>query len=106
MTREELIKQCKYYKGEEECPYDGQQTNKEMLWFYERCWFLGMLRGEDFKTICEEYKTYTANTIETNEKIPFTLRALLFNRYAQTSMTSREETIKNFTEFLNTYYGK
>ena len=23
MTRDELIKQCRYYKGEEECPFDG-----------------------------------------------------------------------------------
>ena len=22
MTKEELIKQCKYYKGEETCPYE------------------------------------------------------------------------------------
>lgn len=24
MTKEELIKQCRYYKGEEKCPFDGE----------------------------------------------------------------------------------
>ena len=31
MTREELIKLCRYYKGEEECPFDGSSI--EALWW-------------------------------------------------------------------------
>ena len=31
MTRDELIKQCRYYKGEEECPFDGSSI--EALWW-------------------------------------------------------------------------
>ncbi len=31
MTRDELIKQCRYYKGEEECPFD--RSSIEALWW-------------------------------------------------------------------------
>ncbi|MCR5697490.1 MAG: hypothetical protein K6G73_11020 [Marinilabiliaceae bacterium] len=31
MTREELIKNCKYYKGEKECPFEQGTTNA--LWW-------------------------------------------------------------------------
>ncbi len=31
MTRDELIKLCRYYKGEEECPFDGGSI--DALWW-------------------------------------------------------------------------
>lgn len=31
MTRDELIKQCRYYKGEEECPFD--RGSIDALWW-------------------------------------------------------------------------
>ena len=31
MTQNELIKQCRYYKGEEECPFD--RSSIEALWW-------------------------------------------------------------------------
>lgn len=37
MTREELIKQCRYYKGEEECPFK-HDDNKARFWFGELQW--------------------------------------------------------------------
>lgn len=36
--RDDLIKQCRYYHGEEDNPFDGKDQNKSMLWFYESCW--------------------------------------------------------------------
>ena len=35
MTREDLIKQCRYYKGEDESPWEGVDQDKDALWFYE-----------------------------------------------------------------------
>lgn len=35
MTREELIKQCRYYKGEEECPFERGSINA-LWWAGER----------------------------------------------------------------------
>lgn len=38
MTRDELIKQCHYYKGEEECSFDGIDQDKTLFWSYEETW--------------------------------------------------------------------
>ncbi len=38
MTRDELIKQCRYYKGEEECSFDGIDQDKTLFWSYEETW--------------------------------------------------------------------
>lgn len=35
MTRDELIKQCRYYKGEEECPFDRGSIDSR-LWGGEK----------------------------------------------------------------------
>ena len=35
MTKEQLIKQCKYYKGEEECPF-AASSNKALWWHGEK----------------------------------------------------------------------
>ena len=36
MTTEDLIKYCKYYKGEEESPFGDNNTNKSLFWFLEK----------------------------------------------------------------------
>ncbi len=35
MTRDELIKQCRYYKGEEECPFDDSKYPQEIAWYWD-----------------------------------------------------------------------
>ena len=35
--QKQLLKSCRYYKGEKECP-EGFDQNQQMLWFYESCW--------------------------------------------------------------------
>ena len=35
MTREELIKQCRYYKGEEKCPFE-RNSNADLWWGGEK----------------------------------------------------------------------
>ena len=45
MERETLIKQCRYYNGEEENTY-GEGGDKAMFWFYERWWAEKMANGD------------------------------------------------------------
>lgn len=33
-----LLKSCRYYKGEDQNPFEGKDQNKSMLWFYESVW--------------------------------------------------------------------
>ena len=46
MTREELIKVCKYYKGEEKNPYDWEKQNvAHEFWDYEELFCIKYERG-------------------------------------------------------------
>ena len=45
MDKKDLVKFCRYYKGEDDCPFKDQ--NKSMLWFYERAWVYDMLNDSD-----------------------------------------------------------
>lgn len=104
-TREELISQCRYYKGEKIAPYNGGDPNKSMLWFYEEVWVNDTMSGDgDFEDLILEYTSYSTGNIDPHNVVPFTLKCLLFNRYAKTAMGTREETAKYFADFLKKYY--
>lgn len=85
MTKEELIKQCRYYKGEETCP---EETNATM-WFYERHWAENELQNEGaFDHEIDDMKYFAAqipgvlNAIEKiGSLVPLSLLSVLFNRY-------------------------
>lgn len=36
MGKEKLLKFCRYYKEEDDCPFDD--PNMSVIWFYERVW--------------------------------------------------------------------
>lgn len=81
--REELIKQCRYYKGEEENPFEGNENsqNAKMFWEYERGWVFSTLRGDTFEIIIDDYKWHGLDGFRADDGIPMSLKALLFNRY-------------------------
>ncbi len=106
LNREELINLCRYYKGEEENPYERKDNNKAMLWFYEQGWVIDTLRhGEEGGSCLEEYATdyISAGMVEfrRDDMIPMSLKALLFNRYMRGSMDGNTEPFK---KFFNKYY--
>ena len=109
MKREDLIKQCRYYKGEKENPFKGKDQNKSMLWFYESCWVIEsekMNTSEDmgvYSDIIDEY--IRVGLLDFNEKdgIPVSLKALLFNRYAKYAY-SISDAVSSFRDFYNKYY--
>lgn len=47
MTKEELIEQCKYYNGEEECPYEDG-SNGALWWNGEKCLLDSISCDENF----------------------------------------------------------
>lgn len=97
-TVEELIKQCRYYKGEEESPWEGVDQNKDTLWFYESCW---VRTGEDSDQVAE----YRATGVPADKfPIPLSLQALLFNRFAR-GYQGIMEAAEDFPEFLSRYYS-
>jgi len=84
MDAKELIKQCRYYHGEEFCPEQLKQFRAgESLWFYEMKWVEFHLQG-DTDTLewnNREYNAYGMSDFSQNDGVPLSLKALLFNRF-------------------------
>lgn len=102
MDKKDLLKFCRYYKGEDDNPF--REQNKSMLWFYERAWINEMLNnGNSLSIAIEEYIRLGLGLFEQFDDIPLSLKALLFNRYARTSQ-SMTEAVEPFKKFYKEYY--
>lgn len=106
MTREELIKQCRYYKGEKECPNDKRED--EMLWFYEERWCTFCIeRPEYIEEIIKDYNNTPFSDFSNTDGVPLSLKALLFNRYCHWSGGyGLDVDNQGFKDWYNTYYKK
>lgn len=85
MTKEDAIKQCKYYKGQKKCP----TKSPSLFWNYERIWVEWTLESEDekskgakeLKLMLKRYKEVHLENFQKDDGVPITLKALLFNRF-------------------------
>ena len=85
MAKEDLIKKCRYYKGQKECPANAPT----LFWNYERIWVEYTLKAEDensfeareLKLMLKRYKDVHLENIQADDGVPITLKAFLFNRY-------------------------
>ena len=93
----------KYYNGESSNPYEGNDHNKAMLWFYERCWIL-QRDSTDEASILNDYIHAGLESFQQFDDVPLSLKALLFNRYAKTNQTSMEA-VEAFKRFYLKYYA-
>ena len=96
---------CRYYKGEKESPYQDQ--NKSMLWSYEQGWLNSRnnLQASEYMDSCvPEYIAYGLEDFMSNDGIPISLKALLFNRYCKWCSWSMASGVEGFKEFYKKYY--
>ena len=102
--REKLMELCRYYKGERENPYKEEQ-NKACLWSYERAWLLEFTKPQSrlLMSYLSQYTAVGLTCFSTDDNVPITLKALLFNRYARTQY-SNYEAVESFKRFYNKYY--
>lgn len=82
MTKEELIKQCKYYTGEEECPYEDG-SNEALWWNGEKCLLDSVSCDENFfYRLVGSYKEALASGdcsgALVDQSFPFEKRVILF----------------------------
>ena len=76
------IQYCRYYHGEENCPENIKRLPAgEALWFYEKRWVDFNMEGEDFQLWLDEYNGYGMSDFSTDDGVPVSLKAILFNRY-------------------------
>ena len=107
MPNEEIIKCCRYYKGEKENPFEGkgiELQNAAMFWFYEMWWSERINSPEDidpFKQEIEDYKWHGLEGFSANDGVPISLKAILFNRYSHWIQGPVED-FKSF--YLKQYY--
>lgn len=98
-----FIELCRYFKGEEQNPYDGKDQNKAMFWEYERYWVLESSKREpNFSDMLTEYLNNDLLNFCFSDGVPTTLKSLLFNRYQKWNMSG----VNGFKDFyLNEYLG-
>lgn len=102
-----LLKHCRYYKGEDDCPESISNAGDCSLWFYERVWVMQESHRDekDFDTL--EYIRYGLKDFNTDDGTPITLKALLFNRYCHwIGGWGMENDVKGFKEWYIDYYLK
>lgn len=97
--KKELIKKCRYYKGEEKCP-KSLSHNGEMIWFYELAWVNHELNGYDNRIDLGEYIGAGLRNFCGDDGVPMSLKALLFNRFMKWVGD-----VEGFKKFYFRYYG-
>lgn len=103
MENKELLKFCRYYKGGKINPYIGKDQNKAMFWEYERYWVLQSKKDGAFSEALTDYVNNDLDQFNFNDGVPVTLKAVLFNRYAQTAYSLRDA-VEPFKEFYKKEY--
>lgn len=94
-TREELIKQCRYYKGEEECP---SIFDAELSWFWdvERVY---VQSGGVFSGEAEYYKAISGRHYTS---IPDALIHIMFTSWAKSTFAIKRE-LPKFYRLISQY---
>ena len=91
MNKEDLIKFCRYFKGEAE---PSKETNV-LFWEYEKVWVeLSENPKEDSENVkmvsdwLDDYLRAGLSLFKNDDGVPITLKALLFNRYTHWTQTN------------------
>lgn len=100
MNKDNLLKYCRYYKGEESTPKNVNTT----FWEYEQKWVEWMLNNDAI--LDDMVSVFVSNGLgafEQKDNTPITLKALLFNRYAHWSLGDIVEGFKKW--YKSSYIG-
>jgi hypothetical protein len=103
----ELLRYCRYYKGEDDAPSEINQSEDASLWSYEKLWVeREELHGENSCNIIE-YARYGLENFNKEDGVPMTLKALLFNRHSHwAGGYGKDEEMTAFKEWYNSFYLK
>ena len=103
MTREELIKQCRYYTGAEKNPFEIEGGTKALLFGYEEAWVRFTQSDKEYINSClDEYIKNGLKDFKSDDNIPITLKAILFNRFCH--WNGYGDVVSDFKEWYNKYY--
>lgn len=96
-----LLKSCRYYKGEEDSPFNDTDI-RYTAWRIERLWVkLFNDDNSDFILNClTDYNLHGMGDYRKADDTPITLKAVLMNRFFQYSGREVLDNFKNFYERL------
>ena len=83
MKKDDLLKSCRYYKGEERCPAEFERSIKNTLWAIESDWVAECLLGEVTTVLDEAYSDYIRaglGLFQMADDTPLSLKAFIFYR--------------------------
>lgn len=101
----DLIRKCRYFKGEPKCPSYLYEQDKANIWDYENLWVESEYHRDENNDNTREYLHYGLGDFNREDGTPLTLKALLFNRYTHwVGGYSIEEDIKGFKEWYREHY--
>ncbi len=96
-----MIKNCLYYNGEEECPYDAR-TIQSTFWRIEKIWDVIVRDDEIEKSNKEAEFLYDfPAAIPTIKSVPLSLKATLYNQFCRFGGDK-----EGFEDYLVTYLAK
>ena len=74
---EQLLKYCRYYKGEKECPYESVRLT--LIFNQEKKWVEGMMnKNYPMSDYLDTYYAYKMEDFEVFDDIPLSLKAYLY----------------------------
>ncbi len=109
LPREQLLKQCKYYKGEAVCPFTNEQ--EAFFWMIEAKYVDAYSKQDSaFEPLVTEamktYLHYKLQDFEAKDGVPMPIKALILNRHLKYMEREDEETINSFKQFYKQQYPK
>lgn len=100
MKKEELLKYCRYYKGEEEIT-NNQDADIYIIWRAERAWVQDFSNDEITQKTLNEYIAFGLIDFSITDNTPIHLKAFIFQSYCH--YIERVD-IENFKNFYTKYY--
>ena len=101
----ELIKYCRYYKGEKKNPFIKFGNDSHILWNLEKYWVNAYSNGGNIvlSECLDEYKLANLTDFCSNDSTHITYKALLFNRYGK-NCYSLSHAADSFKKLYTKYY--
>ena len=93
----ELLSHCLFYKGEEECPYEGEDSMRPCYWDYERVWVEWELEwyNQELRDALDYLEITCPYAAKDNPDVPLGLQAIFVSRIERGGPVTRYS-LRNF----------
>ena len=99
-TKEELIKQCRLYKGEDKCPSGVNRW----FWQVEQIFVINSLNGYKFDDVLFMYRNSKICSELAGDGVPEVIKAESLVRYLHGTDKGPDDVVSSFVEFYRSEY--